>query len=170
MKYRSSKNCHAQDPSLWSRLSCKTQPLRTAVTIPYSHFERYTEWPYWNSHSMTVRICRDAEEKILQQNAFAYDKWSCLWLHQMFTYIKNCFTSKLNNKSIVKWLPNSPPHLKHVATLPCDLLLITIHVSNFRYFPTRMFHKVVQCKAVTGLATFSARIVIYLMLIRRAGT
>ena len=27
-----------------------------------------------------------------------------------------------------------------------------------------------HCKAVTGLATFSARIVIYLMLIRRAGT
>jgi len=25
---------------------------------------------------MTVRICYDAEEKILQQNAFAYDKWS----------------------------------------------------------------------------------------------
>ena len=25
---------------------------------------------------MTVRICCDAEEKILQQNAFAYDKWS----------------------------------------------------------------------------------------------
>ena len=25
---------------------------------------------------MTVRICRDAEEKILQQNAFAYDTWS----------------------------------------------------------------------------------------------
>jgi len=28
----------------------------------------------------------------------------------------------------------------------------------------------VDCKAVTGLATFSASIVIYLMLIRRAGT
>jgi len=27
-----------------------------------------------------------------------------------------------------------------------------------------------ECKAVTGLATFSARIVIYFMLIRRAGT
>ena len=25
---------------------------------------------------MTVRICCDAEEKILQQNTFAYDKWS----------------------------------------------------------------------------------------------
>jgi len=25
---------------------------------------------------MTVRICCDAEEKIMQQNAFAYDKWS----------------------------------------------------------------------------------------------
>jgi len=29
---------------------------------------------------------------------------------------------------------------------------------------------VTDCKAVTGLATLSARIVIYLMLIRRAGT
>jgi len=25
---------------------------------------------------MTVRICCDTEEKILQQNAFAYDDWS----------------------------------------------------------------------------------------------
>jgi len=25
---------------------------------------------------MTVRICCDTEEKILQQNAFAYDKWT----------------------------------------------------------------------------------------------
>jgi len=29
---------------------------------------------------MTVRICCDAEEKILQQNAFAYDKWSVSYL------------------------------------------------------------------------------------------
>jgi len=62
----------------------------------------------------------------------------------MFTDFKNCFTSKLSNKSVVKSLLNSPPHLKHVATLPCDLLLITKHASNFRYFPIRMFHKVVQ--------------------------
>jgi len=26
---------------------------------------------------------------------------------------------------------NSPPHLKHVATLPCDLSLTTTHASNF---------------------------------------
>jgi len=32
------KNCHAQDLSLWSKLSCKTQPLRTVVKIVYSHF------------------------------------------------------------------------------------------------------------------------------------
>jgi len=25
---------------------------------------------------MTIYICRDTEEKILQQNAFAYDEWS----------------------------------------------------------------------------------------------
>jgi len=32
------KNCHAQDLSLWSKLSCKPQPLRRVVKIPYSHF------------------------------------------------------------------------------------------------------------------------------------
>ena len=33
-----------------------------------------------------------------------------------------------------------------------------------------VWSEVQMCKAVTGLATFSARIVIYLMLIRHAGT
>ena len=32
------KKCHTQDLSLWSKLSCKTQPLRTVVKIPDSHF------------------------------------------------------------------------------------------------------------------------------------
>jgi len=49
----------------------------------------------------------------------------------MFTDFKHCFTSKLNNKSLVKWLLNNQPHLKHVATLPCDLLSITIDASDF---------------------------------------
>jgi len=54
---------------------------------------------------MTVRICCNAEEKILQQNAFGYDKWSINHFlpvtSPMFTDFKNCFTSKLNNKSVV---------------------------------------------------------------------
>jgi len=32
------KNCSVQDLSLWSKLPCNTQPLRTVVTIPYSDF------------------------------------------------------------------------------------------------------------------------------------
>jgi len=44
---------------------------------------------------MTVRICCDAEEKKLQQNALAYDKWSVSYI----TNFKTCLTSKLN-KSI----------------------------------------------------------------------
>jgi len=39
---------------------------------------------------------------------------------------------------------NSPPHLKSVATLPCDLSLIMMHASIFDSFPILMFHKVVQ--------------------------
>jgi len=52
----------------------------------------------------------------------------------MFTDIKNSFTDKLNNTFAVKWLLSNPPHLKHVATLPCDLSSITVHVSDFRLF------------------------------------
>jgi len=37
------------------------------------------------------------------------------------------------------------------------------------YWPGTLLPEII-CKAVTGLATFSARIVMYLMLIRRAGT
>jgi len=97
---------------------------------------------------MTGRICCAAEEKILQQNAFAYDKWSVSHFLRVTSpnvhSFEKLYHSKLNNKSVVKRSLNSPPHLKHVATLPCDLLLITMHALNFRYFPIRMFYKVVQ--------------------------
>jgi len=55
---------------------------------------------------MSVRICYDTKEKILQQNAFAYNTWSVSHFlsvtSPIFTDFKNCFTSKLNNKSVVK--------------------------------------------------------------------
>ena len=31
------------------------------------------------------------------------------------------FTGKLSNKSFLIWLLTTPPHLKYVATLPCNL-------------------------------------------------
>jgi len=46
-----------------------------------------------------------------------------------------------------------------------NVLLRTRH-----HFVISHIFQVYICKAVTGLATFLARIVIYLMLIRRAGT
>jgi len=52
------------------------------------------------------------------------------------------FTRKLNSKFVVTWSLNNPPHITHVATLPCDLSLITMHVSGCRYsFPILVFHK-----------------------------
>jgi len=87
---------------------------------------------------MTVCISCVTEEKILHQNAFAYDKWSVSHFMPVTSpnvyRFKNCFTAKLSNKSLVKWLLNNPPHLKHVATLPYDLSLITIHASDFHHF------------------------------------
>ena len=38
----------------------------------------------------------------------------------MLTNFQNAFTSRLSSKHIMKWSPlKIPPHLKHVATLPC---------------------------------------------------
>ena len=46
------------------------------------------------------------------------------------------FTDRLSNKPFLIWLLTTPPHLKYVATLPCNSSLIAC-------FLTLMFHKVV---------------------------
>jgi len=48
----------------------------------------------------------NTEEKILQQNAFAYDKWTVSYFLPVTSpnvhRFKKNFTSKLSNKSVVK--------------------------------------------------------------------
>ena len=46
------------------------------------------------------------------------------------------FTDRLSNKRFLIWLLTTPPHLKYIATLPCNLWLIACYL-------TLMFHKVV---------------------------
>jgi len=53
-----------------------------------------------------------------------------------YSPIKQVFTDRLRNKPSLIWLLTTPPHLKYVATLPCNLSLITC-------FSAFMFHKVV---------------------------
>ena len=48
---------------------------------------------------------------------------SCLWLCQIFSDFTKKFTHRLNNKSFLIWLSTTPPHLKYVPTLPCNLSL-----------------------------------------------
>jgi len=146
VKYQCSKNCNAQD---LSKLLCKTQPLKTVVKNSLQWFYHYLGLVHWlkdiySGHTKisivwlyTLHIYCDTEEKILQQNAFVRDVWSVSHFLPVSSpnvhRLKKLFTSKLINKSVVKWLLyNPPPHLKHVATLPCDLSLITMHASDFR--------------------------------------
>jgi len=42
----------------------------------------------------------------------------------MFTDLGKKFTHRLSNKPFLIWLLTSPPHLKYVATLPCNLPLM----------------------------------------------
>ena len=59
-----------------------------------------------------------------------------LQLYQIFTDFRKKINDTLDNKPFLIWLLTTPPHLKCVATLPCNLSL-------FACFLTIMFHKVV---------------------------
>jgi len=66
------------EASYHAKLSHSKQLLKFLIVILAlfsSLNKRYTEQPYEKSH-MTVCISCDTEEKILQQNAFVYDKWT----------------------------------------------------------------------------------------------
>jgi len=52
------------------------------------------------------------------------------------------FTSRLTSKFAIKSSLSVSPHLKCLATLPCDVSLITIHVSGCCYSLTLIFHKI----------------------------
>ena len=56
---------------------------------------------------------------------------------------KKTFTHRLSNKSFLIWLLISPPHLKCVATLPCNLSLMAVLL-------TLLFHKVMQQQMQCG--------------------
>ena len=45
------------------------------------------------------------------------------WLRQIPTNFKNCFSIAPSNGFAIKWWLKIPPHLKHVAALPCDVLV-----------------------------------------------
>jgi len=68
-----------------------------------------------------------------------------------FTDFKN-FTGRLSNKPFLIWLLTDPPHLKYVATLPCNVSLIPC-------FLTLMFHKVVW-QHVLGMMGFLVTILL----------
>jgi len=65
----------------------------------------------------------------------------------MFTNLKKSFTSRLNDKCLVKQLIN----LKCVAILPCDLSLITIHISDWCHFSDICISQVATCLRLGGI-------------------
>ena len=73
---------------------------------------------------MTVRICCDAEEKIFQQNACAYDKWSVSYFLPVTSpnvdRFSNFFTDRFTSKYATKSSLTIPPHIKGFAELPCE--------------------------------------------------
>ena len=73
-----------------------------------------------------------------------YPTFLLVTLPNIHRFIKKSLTD--SNTPLLFWLLTIPPHLKYVATLPCNLLLIAC-------FLTLMFHKVVwqNMQEVVGL-------------------
>jgi len=42
----------------------------------------------------------------------------------MLTYFQNYFTVRLTGKCVIKSYKNIPPHIQHVATLPCEIAIL----------------------------------------------
>ena len=58
----------------------------------------------------------------------------CSYLRQILTDFQNSFTAThthytLSRKFAIKFIIKIPPHLKHVATLPCEILALQVSVS-----------------------------------------
>jgi len=49
-------------------------------------------------------------------------------------FLRILFFTSNSSKYVAKWSLNNPPHFKRVATVPCDVSLITMHVSDCRWF------------------------------------
>jgi len=91
----------------------------------------------------------------MEYNSLLAVCWPRAQVHEIITFllatmpnihrfIKKSLTD--SNTPFLFWLLTIPPHLKYVATLPCNLLLIAS-------FLTLMFHKVVwqNMQEVVGL-------------------
>ena len=61
---------------------------------------------------------------------------SCFFETQCIHRFEKKFSGRLSNKPFLIWSLTTPPHLKYVAKLPCNLSLIVC-------FLTLLFHKVV---------------------------
>ena len=63
----------------------------------------------------------------------------------MLTDFQNSFTGRLNGKFATKSYLNIPPHLKRVATLPCEISMFKKNFENRLTFGEVMGKSLVSC-------------------------
>jgi len=91
------------------------------------------QWIFWHSYRQKV----DCVVHFLHLRAVWWPGKHLLVCNcQIFTDFKIFVTGRLSNKPFLVWLLTIPPHLKYVATLPCNLWPLAC-------FLTIMYHKVV---------------------------
>jgi len=69
----------------------------------------------------------------------------------MLTDFQNSFTGRLSGKFAINWYLNIPPHLKRVATLPCEISMLKndrAPEETEAHSHVRFSHSKISCKNI----------------------
>jgi len=156
-------------------------PHRSTTT--FTNVEITSLWGHWWRHnSETIRDrekrrpprpvksseLSNGENRIALRQLLQNRKWRHWWRHNLGSRWKLQKMAR-QNFSIGAFYNITKNQDNPIKTVGWDSFLSS-KTPNNASFEGSVTQPPGVCKAVTGLATFSARIVIYLMLIRRAGT
>ena len=70
-------------------------------------------------------LCAPGQHAAKRRRKCTRQTRSCWYNFDIYSHrFKKSFTCRLSNKPFLIWLLTTPPHLKYVATLPCNLSLM----------------------------------------------
>jgi len=102
-----------------SELHSRIPPLLRQTTIRY--------WSYGYKAEISKKLIHLHEHSIttlwVKKNKTPN---SCPELNQILADFQNSFAVRLSRKFVIKLYANTPPHPKHVATLPCEISVFKI--------------------------------------------
>jgi len=96
-----------------------TSMLVQSSMSPLRSMARFTRESMFTQMLCTDRVAQETQAiGRCHSNVLLY---CCPWICQLLTDLQTYFTAKFSSKFIIKWSLKISLHLKHSATLPCEI-------------------------------------------------